>query len=174
MRQHGPKAAHGRRRDADSELGDVALEKTADEVFAPAKAVGLRCRQKGPRESASPPQRERAFGSRFGQVEACKVDKFDTACKRFGGAPHQFGRCAAKDQEARVRAGPVGQHPQRSEEGGHDLDFVQHNQAFQVFQRHLGIGERAHVLLRLKIEQRGFAFFGKLLRQRGFAALPRA
>ena len=54
--QHRPEAFEGRALDGDAELRNVALEEGANEVAAPAKAVGMAPGRVGRREAAAEPE----------------------------------------------------------------------------------------------------------------------
>ena len=61
----------------------------------------------------------------FAAMQAVEFVERDASRKGLGGLPQQLGRCAAEDQEARLRARTVSEHAQEGEDLGKELDLVE-------------------------------------------------
>ena len=89
--QHHPQAAQGRRRNLHAELGNVALEKRADEVLPPAHALAVVAGQEGARKTAPQPELAQRCNSSLAQIEAPHFDEADPARERFRTVSHELG-----------------------------------------------------------------------------------
>ena len=153
--KHGPEAAQRGRRHGASEAGQVAFEKSADEVVAPAAAGGPGTGDVRPRKAA--PQPEPLEVGNLVQVEAAELMERHPPGERFGGLAQQFRRRAAEHEETGRRARAVGQHPQHGEHVGQALDFIEDDEAPQRAQFQAGVGQPGEVLGILEVEPGGRA-----------------
>ena len=80
--QHGPQPSESGRRNRDPELGQVTLEKGADELEAPLEAVSIRSGEKGPRETAANPQLLQLINTNLFRTEPAELEIRDPACQR--------------------------------------------------------------------------------------------
>jgi len=69
MRQHAPKPAHCRSRDADAKLWEVSLQEGADKVFPPGLAVSFGIGQERAWKSTAQPERSPDCAAGFREIE---------------------------------------------------------------------------------------------------------
>jgi hypothetical protein len=96
VREHGPETPHRRCRYTHAELREVALEKRAQEIFAPRQALLIRAREERFGKPAAQPQPVEVARRHFALHEAAHLDERDSAGKRLRSLSKQIGRCAAE------------------------------------------------------------------------------
>ena len=84
VRHHHPETPHRRRRHADAELRQVALEKRADEGLPPLRRVPFAVREEGARETAAQPEPVDEFRARILHPERRQLVVGDAAGEGFG------------------------------------------------------------------------------------------
>ena len=139
MREHHPEPAQRGWRNLNAERRDVALQKRADVKLAPLRAVRFARREKRQRKSAAQPELLHLRHAHFTQRERRDFHKTNPSGQCLRSLPDQIPRGAAQNQKARGRFGPVRQHAQDRKQIRAALDFVNHHQAVQPFQRELRI-----------------------------------
>jgi hypothetical protein len=146
VRQHRPETPESRRRNRDTELGNVALEKRPDEPFSPLAAVHIRPREPGARIAASNPEALPPIGSHFAEVEARELDELHTTGQRLLHAAHERRRCAAEHEETwRPTSRAVHEHAEGVEQRRSCLDLIQDDELAGARERQLGVVEPAGI-----------------------------
>ena len=200
---HRPEPAHGRGRDADAEVREVALEERGDvvvppavggfevgrqvrrrqpaaqpEVVEPAAVATLFVRQVAVRLVAAPPVAAETVAVTPGAVqvaeaEACQLHEAHPPGERLGAQPGQVGGGAAEHDEAARPAPLVHQHPQRGKELGQQLGLVDHDGLAPVRQSEHRLGKTGTVAVVLQIEEGRGRGLEHAADQRRLACLPR-
>jgi len=85
VREHDPEARYGRGGNAKSQLGNVTLDESADELSAPRKAVLFACGKESPWKAAAQPKRLTVRGGRLRKVKSGHFNYFHPTSQRFGG-----------------------------------------------------------------------------------------
>src|SRR5437879_3486002 len=112
VRQHGPKAAQSRRRDADPELRQVSLQKCPHKIPPPVLTGRLRARQKGGGKAAAQPEAIARFQAHFVQSKPAQLIIVDPAGQRLRGLLEEGRRGTPEYQEASRPLGPISEHPE--------------------------------------------------------------
>ena len=99
MGQHRPETTHGRRRNRDAELGNVASQESLNEALAPGETVFVGTGKKRTRESAPEPQSFGTTRSCLLKIKAGKFNKFDSAGQGLGNILDDIRRGASQDEK---------------------------------------------------------------------------
>ena len=175
VRDHHPEPPERLGRDANAQLGEIALQEGADEVVEPVGCVLVVGGEEGAREAAPQPEVAPTRRPDFFQVEAGERDQPDPAGQRLGHAAYERRRRAPGQEEPRAVVRPVRQDAQDFEQTRQALDLVHDDEAAQGAERLFRGGETVAVARPLQVEvSLGALGLGDFGGDRRLPALPRA
>ena len=156
MGDHGPKTSQGFGRNRDAKLGNITLEKSANEVVAPGHACRIVGCKERRRKSTAQPKLIALLHADFSEIETGEVNESYAASQRFRHAFYEVRRGRPEDKKSDRVLGSIHQNSQQFEEIGPPLDLVNYGQAGEWFQRRHGRRQSANIdgVLQIKIGAR--------------------